>query len=180
MKLAVLFLCAGLTAPIVPVEGQNADGIRTDSVRVVASGASVGIRFRMEVPRSCIRSNYTLRYTPVLFGGGREEKLLPIAFTGAANVSRTGASRSSMAWLSPPSWKVMPGRSSMRRAYPMRGGCPRGRWGSPSTAVSKAIRAAGSWTDSNFWRISASGIRGRSTLRLWPWPIRRLWSGAGF
>ena len=82
MKLAVLFLCAGLTAPIVPVEGQNADGIRTDSVRVVASGASVGIRFRMEVPRSCIRSNYTLRYTPVLFGGGREEKLLPIAFTG--------------------------------------------------------------------------------------------------
>ena len=104
----------------------------------------------------------------------------PLRSRGAANVSRTGASRSSMAWLSPPSWKVMPGRSSMRRAYPMRGGCPRGRWGSPSTAVSKAIRAAGSWTDSNFWRISASGIRGRSTLRLWPWPIRRLWSGAGF
>lgn len=83
MKLAVLCLCAGLTAPIGPVAGQNADGIRTDSVRVAASGARVGIRFRMEVPRSCIRSNYTLRYTPVLSGGDREQKLLPIAFTGA-------------------------------------------------------------------------------------------------
>lgn len=83
MKLAVLCLCVGLTAPIVPLEGQNADGIRTDSVRVAASGVRVGICFRMDVPGNIIRSNYTLRYTPVLSGGGREEKLRPIAFTGS-------------------------------------------------------------------------------------------------
>ena len=61
MKLAVLCLCVGLTAPIVPLEGQNADGIRTDSVRVAASGVRVGICFRMDVPSNIIRSNYTLR-----------------------------------------------------------------------------------------------------------------------
>ena len=82
MKLTTLCLCAGLMAQMLPAAGQNADGIRTDSLRIVPAGATVGVRVRMEVPKRSIRHNYTLRYTPVLFGSGREKQLLSIAFTG--------------------------------------------------------------------------------------------------